>query len=48
MKVTIIFHLAAFYLYVVTDKKAAKLQIIVTFMFSWFFLKYEICNRIWN
>ena len=34
MKVTIICHFAAFYLYIVIDKKEAKWQIIVIFMIS--------------
>ena len=34
MKFTIICHLAAFYLCIITDKKVAKWEIIVNFMFS--------------
>ena len=36
------------YSYIVSDKKTAKWQIIVTFIYSFVnLLKYEICNRIW-
>ena len=43
MKFTIIRRLAAFYLYVVTDKEVAKWQIIVISSLV-NLLKYEICN----
>ena len=45
MKVTVICYLAAFYLYMVIDKKAAKWQVIMTFMFSCYSFKIWILQQ---